>query len=361
MTTETISPPSSWKSRLDRTEELLLTERHASALPSQDAQHLFQAGVKSLQVCQKELSAAHERLAELIDLAQRRSRDAAFRRACEKAKADESADSSMTISLDMQTVPCPLCGKTDLEDLGRGDRYGMDLRTVRCRGCDFLHTNPRPASASLNAFYQGPYRGLYRHPAKPSLAATLAQGMQERAYHTVNALASARLLPAGSLLDAGCGEGSVLRELRQRHGDCRLQGVELDANYAAFAAGYAGCAVAPSLDDVSGEFEVVTTVHVLEHVLAPVDFLRLLSTRLAPGGKLYVEVPDAGRYRSIQDLHLAHLNHFTAESLLAAGRAAGLHALEIVRHDPPFNPPSLYAVFARDCPAVVALRSIIRQ
>lgn len=361
MISDAIMHSTSWGNRLDRAEELLLAESSADTLSQTDTARLFQAGVKSLQVCQSEISAAQERLISLIDLAQRRSQNAADNGTGGKPAKDQHEAAPVMASLPLQAGPCPICGGTDLEDLGQGDRYNMNLHTASCRLCGFIHTNPRPTAHSLNAFYKGPYRGLYQHPEKPTLTGTLGQGMQNRAYHTVNTLASARLLPAASLLDAGCGEGSVLREVRQRYGGCRLLGVEPDSNYAAFAADYAGCTVTLSLDDIKEEFAVVTTVHALEHVLEPVNFLRSLSGRLSPNGKLYVEVPDAGRYVNMHALHLAHLNHFTADSLLAAGRAAGLNALEIVRHDPPFNPPSLYAVFARNSPAVSALRSILHS
>ncbi len=361
MTSDTIVHSTSLGNRLDHAEKPLLAEYSADTLSPTDTTRMFQAGVRSLQVCQSEISAAQERLSSLIDLARRRSQNAAVSGTGCEPETHQRGSAPVTVSLPLEVAPCPICGGTDMENLGRGDRYAMDLRTARCRLCGFIHTNPRPTAHSLNAFYKGPYRGLYEHPEKPTLAGTLGQGMQNRAYHTVNTLASARLLPAASLLDAGCGEGSVLRELRQRYGSCRLQGVEPDHNYAAFAADYAGCAVAQSLDDVQGDFTVVTTIHVLEHVLEPVNFLRNLSRWLSPDGKLYVEVPDAGRYVDMHALHLAHLNHFTAESLLAAGRAAGLHALEIVKHNPPFNPPSLYAVFVRNSPAVTALRSILHS
>jgi SAM-dependent methyltransferase len=94
-------------------------------------------------------------------------------------------------------------------------------------------------------------------------------------------------------------------------------------------------------------FDLVLLVHVLEHVNDPVSLLRQAGERLRNGGILYVDVPDVGAHAGIQDLHLAHCNHFSHHTLGATLTRGGLDALRIVPHRPPTLPPSLFAVARR--------------
>jgi len=103
--------------------------------------------------------------------------------------------------------------------------------------------------------------------------------------------------------------------------------------------------VFPSLEEVKarnrGPFDCVIVIHVLEHVDHPVHFLLSLRDFLTPGGAIYVDVPDAGAYRSLDDIHLAHLFHFTPRTLAETARQAGYRVADMNRHRPPRHPASL--------------------
>ena len=72
-----------------------------------------------------------------------------------------------------------------------------------------------------------------------------------------------------------------------------------------------------------GRFDLITTYFVLEHVIAPVDHLRKLSAFLAPGGRLFVLVPNP--ITNPGDLLVVdHVQHFTPASLAKACELAGL-------------------------------------
>jgi hypothetical protein len=86
---------------------------------------------------------------------------------------------------------------------------------------------------------------------------------------------------------------------------------------------------------------------VLEHVHDPVSLLHQVGERLRVGGVLYVDVPDVAAHASIQDLHLAHCNHFSVHTLGAALARGGLETLRIMQHRPPTLPPSLFAIARR--------------
>lgn len=245
-----------------------------------------------------------------------------------------------------RVAACPLCGSEELETVATRDRYRMELRTDACQACGFLFTNPRPTAEGIAELYARWYRPLYGHEVVPTPAGIEARGLHRRAAHTLGVLERYGLARAGALLEVGCGAGVFLRATGLLHPGLRRVGVEPDPRYAEFARGAAGCEVVAELSEVQEDgFDVAVLVHALEHFADPIALLRQVKTRLRTGGLLYLDVPDAARYASIRDLHLAHLGHFTAETLLRAAAAVGFSPLLLEPHDPPANLPSLHGVF----------------
>jgi 2-polyprenyl-3-methyl-5-hydroxy-6-metoxy-1,4-benzoquinol methylase len=237
--------------------------------------------------------------------------------------------------------PCPLCGTRAFETLVQQDRHLLGLLTVGCAGCGLLQTNPRPDAAGLDAFYTHHYRRLYQGVDDPDAAYVAAYRKDERLRYTARHLMQAlQLGPQSHLLDYGCGEGSLFVALRQAGFEGRLSGVEPNARFAAFAAQQGRAAVTPALPEVH-DLDAVVLNHVLEHLADPVGLLSALRQRMKPAGLLYLDVPDADRYASVGDLHIAHILHFTARTLPALVTRAGFDVMHCEAHDPPHHPLSL--------------------
>ena len=268
-----------------------------------------------------------------------------------------TADFALPVSL----APCVLCGGIDFEPLARQDRHLLGLITVGCRSCGLLQTNPRPDAAGLTEFYTLHYRQLYQGVQDPSSGYIAKFHKDERLRYTATHLMKALALNDRSvLLDYGCSEGSLFAGLRQAGFGGRLLGVEPNANFARFAAEAGSAEVAAAIDAFEN-IDAVVINHALEHLADPVGVLRDIALRLAPGGLLYLDVPDADRYAHVGDLHLAHIVHFTGRTLPALVSAAGFRVLSCEPHDPPHHPFSLRLLATRALPADalpgVALRS----
>src|ERR1700760_3750887 len=105
-----------------------------------------------------------------------------------------------------------------------------------------------------------------------------------------------QLVPQGArVLDVGCSYGQFASALKRFRG-CSVTGVELDP--AAAEAARAHCdqvfqgdiaEVAPRL---AAEFDVVVAARVLEHLINPVEVLRLLASLLRQGGCLLASIPN---------------------------------------------------------------------
>lgn len=337
-----------------RSAERALNEFFAQARDRGEASQHLVAGMKTIRICQQLLDESSRNLEALVKLAQRRGQEiqedsAAFSKLSEFAPDPPPKFKNEWI-ISAQPAACPLCGGTAVNPVSRADRYNMDLKTAACQECEFIHTNPRPSPDEMDRFYQGPYRDLYRHESAPTEIGARAMGLGERAWYTANFLETNELLAGGSLLDVGTSEGSLLKEIRRRFPDFRAEGIEPDPQYCQFAAAYSRCPVRESHEPNGPVFSSVSLVHVLEHVLDPLEFLKAAAARLEPKGRLYIDVPDASRYHSRQSLHIAHLNHFTLRTLLKLADKAGLTPLLIKRHDPPFNTLSIHAVFTATQP-----------
>jgi SAM-dependent methyltransferase len=158
----------------------------------------------------------------------------------------------------------------------------------------------------------------------------------------VAAFAQARFGDRGDirLLDVGAGLGVFPYAVKQ-HG-WRCTAIDPDARAVAHIKERVGVkALAGDFMCFSGEgtFDIVTFNKVLEHVEDPVTMLRHASAFLAPGGFIYVELPDgemaaregAGR----EEFFIEHLHVFSFVSMTMLAERAGLTPVAVERLQEP--------------------------
>lgn len=205
--------------------------------------------------------------------------------------------------------------------------------------------NPLPTDEAFNLFYQQDYRRFYQGIVKPSDEYIKALKKTERLDYTVNFLKQhAQLDNADSVLDFGCSEGALF-EAMARHGfSGQLVGVEPNPDFAAFAAKNNNAKVYSSIDNVTETVDLIVVNHVFEHLVNPVDFLKTIHKNLSEKGLLYIDVPDADRYSSINDFHIAHVAHYTIRTLHSLLSENGFEVVSIGSHEPPNHPKSIRVI-----------------
>jgi len=139
-----------------------------------------------------------------------------------------------------------------------------------------------------------------------------------------------RLPEAGRLLDVGCGNGALLRVFSPLEPSWSLAGTELNDKYRAEVERIerveALFTCAP--DQVPGGFDLITMVHVIEHIPDPMQFLARLGDKLKAGGLLVIEIPDY--LQNPFDLVIAdHSTHFTAATISALLIKAGYEVASV--------------------------------
>lgn len=99
--------------------------------------------------------------------------------------------------------------------------------------------------------------------------------------------------------------------------------------------------------DVPGRFDIVTFNKVLEHVEDPIAMLRRALPLLAPGGFVYVELPDgemaAAEGSGREEFFIEHLHVFSFASIVMLTNRAGFHPRCVERLQEPSSKFTLRA------------------
>lgn len=255
----------------------------------------------------------------------------------------------------LESVPCPLCQGLRFDRLAGTDRYDMGLVTVGCLGCGLVMTNPQPTAEALDDFYTHHYRHFYRDfgPADgvPTAEHIQAERVDVRCAVTAELLASrGDLRPGMVVLDIGAAEGSMLKAVRDQVPDTRRIAIEPNPTFGRYAMALAGCEWHASLDALRASspppIDLVIINHVLEHLKQPVQVLESLKPLLAPNARIYIEVPDVTEYRKLKMLHIAHLYHFSEDTLAQLVVRAGYDVRLNEKYEPKKHPRSVRCVLA---------------
>jgi len=219
---------------------------------------------------------------------------------------------------------CHVCGEAaldDIPDFSAFRRVTSDCRPWPAGGrlciCGSCGCVQSPADAAFLRDAAAIYAGyaIYHQSGGAEQAVFNASGQAvSRSSRLVESLRShLPLPPKARLLDVGCGNGATLRAFSEAEPGWSLAGIELDdrnrrqIESIPRVESLHTCA----LQVVPGCFDVVTMVHVLEHVPRPAEFLAHARDKLTGDGLLIVEVPDYTR-NPFELLIADHCTHFSA-------------------------------------------------
>jgi len=231
------------------------------------------------------------------------------------------------------STPCPVCGSQAIESIARVDgKTGETLLTVNCSACGLGRIDPLPTQPELEAWYTHRYRQDYKQAVSPALRHVLRAGrnaLDRWGWLQTQLAQGVGHLPSSAVtLDIGASSGEFVDLMRQR--GMQAHGIEPHAGYAAHARETLGLSVEHgALHQVlprqaDQRFDLISMFHVLEHLVDPVETLRLFARKVSPQGLLLIEVPNATRFCAPRYMFFrAHTLYFTQASLHQTLRAGG--------------------------------------
>jgi SAM-dependent methyltransferase len=249
----------------------------------------------------------------------------------------------------MEMVRCDLCGGDDHRVVS--PRMTGSRRTVICRRCGLVFTNPRWDPPEIRRIYAEEFTSDPGAPAREELVeGSAAEAERERVLARATALpfVSRFVEPRGKRwLEVRFRTGAMLGELQALGAE--VHGVDLFERSVAWvqhrlpAARLRVAPVHDLLGAVPDGFDVVsmTTIHVAAHVPSPTRLLQDVFDRLVPGGLLLLGEKDITRIpRHVPQFPLsersgmAHYHHLTAPAMRAFVEKVGfeiVHAEYIAR------------------------------
>ncbi|MFW5713986.1 MAG: class I SAM-dependent methyltransferase [Brevefilum sp.] len=228
---------------------------------------------------------------------------------------------------------CPLCQAEKTKIFEQVQSFGYPLTYYQCENCGLVFQSVDESQATDSDFYAETYRKIYQGDPEPTAKDLYVQ--KDRAENLIAYLEEQKNQKLTRILDVGASSGMLLAVFRSAFG-CQTTGVEPGDAYRSYAESQ-GLDMSPSLEALiavdAGRYDLVSMIHVLEHLPDPVGTLRLIREKLlADGGTLLVEVPNFYTHDSYE---LAHLACFTPHTLKEILRQAGFHVNKLKRHGEP--------------------------
>ena len=239
----------------------------------------------------------------------------------------------MTVNNPVPELRCPFCGASKATVISEMDSFGFKVRYYLCQTCGFVFQNPGESAAADPAFYAETYRKLYQATEEPTAKDLRQQRL--RAEYQLNLMQNHGVCRLSRALDIGASSGMLMQTIHEVYGG-EIFGVEPGNAYRKLAE-EKGFKLYSSLDQLqsneTARFDLVTIMHVLEHLEDPLGTLREIRTNLlADSGFLLVEVPNFYAHESYE---LAHLSCFTEHTLGEMLKQAGYEIMHTRKHGYP--------------------------
>lgn len=242
---------------------------------------------------------------------------------------DGKRDMTTRHRIELCTIPCNLCKGSVVSVLSHMSRSGKPLRTVICKRCGLVWSDPRPHDPKH--FYEEEYRVAYKNSYKPRPKHILRAG--QIALSRLEELEKIGPLSSSpkAILDVGTG-GGEFAYLLQSLGHT-VSGVEPNRGYADYSIHEYGLEIQVRFvleaSYPADAFDLVTMWHGLEHVENPRAVLAQLRSWLRSDGMLIIEVPnvEATCQSPRSTFHEAHLYNFNVLSLRRLAEQQGLHVV----------------------------------
>lgn len=228
---------------------------------------------------------------------------------------------------------CILCGTNNWHSYGSLDKF----KVVICRQCTLTKLAPTPSDQDLELFYKKHYR---KQSNEEVVDQTVINYEQKRADRILPILKKHLPQKIEKTLDIGCSSGTLLSNISNIWGST-LQGIEFNEIYSNFILenkildnNNLYNRPIEDLQETISNTDLITMVHVLEHVKNPLTSLQAINQVLSDDGFFYVEVPDIDTpYGKLLGNYFItyHLHYFSRTTLKQLLMKTGFEIVEEIK------------------------------
>jgi 2-polyprenyl-3-methyl-5-hydroxy-6-metoxy-1,4-benzoquinol methylase len=232
---------------------------------------------------------------------------------------------------------CPVCESASNQkicevkfELFDGHPMNGGYNVVQCEACGFVYADTRVTQNELDYYYAN----LSKYEDKSiGTGGGFTENDKNRLIETAKFLAGYIKDKNSRILDLGCANGGLLRELK-KYGFQNLVGIDPSDECVKITREEVGCECYQhslfDIPDSMGKFDVVISTHVLEHLLNVRQSVSIIYKLLNAGGYVYIECPNASHYKDVihapfQEFNAEHINHFNEKSFQ---NLMGIHCFE---------------------------------
>jgi SAM-dependent methyltransferase len=228
----------------------------------------------------------------------------------------------------------------DTSKMGSSRTHLSPGTILRCGACGFAFRQSR--------FNEQQLADLYRN-MDPKVYQAELRGRNRTAERHLRIVTKNSSLDdgPGSVLDVGCASGTFL--LKALEAGWQVAGIEPSKvlyNEAVERIGDRGTVLPLTLEEADfgdRRFDAITLWDVLEHVVDPLNIMKMCRDLLKPGGRLFLNVPDLDSFearflgRRWPLLLPEHMNYFNRPSLKLCAEKSGLELVRFGRRPSQFS------------------------
>ena len=234
----------------------------------------------------------------------------------------------MKLKQSQNIIKCHLCGSDDImsfpeysnllrvtSDCKPWKRYG---NLCLCQKCYAVQKKIEPSFFKESGIIYSNYDAYHQAQGLDQVTFTQKNfNVTGRSETILNSVLEKLEIPSkGFFLDIGCGKGNMLKVFSKKLPDWQLYGFDLNENRRVEIESIQNVSkyYTRDLSSINDNFELISMIHVLEHIPQPYQYLSEIKNLLTDNGFLIIEVPDL--LENPFDLLIAdHTTHFTMNRL----------------------------------------------
>lgn len=228
-------------------------------------------------------------------------------------------------AIEFETVPC-ICGSTAFDLIASVDRYSMLQKTVMCRQCGLIQSNPRMTEKACADFYSS---DLYRlcYEGENYLDISGSRYDIDSVRHIFDEVNKIKEINSNcSILEFGAGGGWNL--LPFVNAGAKTAGIDYSRSLVELGLKRGLNIKQGTVANIDGLFDVIIMNHVAEHFSGFLSSIRKVSDHLKSKGVIYIAVPNILVF-GMGQLQNAHTYYFTPGTFKHYCAKAGLKLLKM--------------------------------